>query len=53
MTTEEFDIEDLRYYRTLDAKQKLEYLEQMLLFLQKITPAEAIEKNDILKEEGF
>lgn len=50
---EEFDLEDLRYYQTLDAKQKLEYLEEMNLFLLKITPQEAVEKNRNLKKEGY
>ena len=50
---EEFDIEDMRYYRNLDAKQKLDYLEQMNLFLLKITSKEAQEKNRTLKDEGF
>lgn len=53
MVNEEFDIDDLRYYRDLDAKKKLEYLEQMLLFMQKITPEEAKAKNEQLKKEGF
>ncbi|HMO19270.1 MAG TPA: hypothetical protein PKA63_09735 [Oligoflexia bacterium] len=50
---EEFDIEDLIFYRTLNAKQKLEYLEQMNLFLLKITPEKARLINEKLKEEGL
>ncbi|MCO6429388.1 MAG: hypothetical protein J5J00_00885 [Deltaproteobacteria bacterium] len=50
---EEFDIEDLRYYATLTPKQKLDYLEQMNLFLLKITPAEALAKNQKLKDSGY
>jgi len=53
MSEEEFDIEDLRHYKTLSAGEKLEYLEKMNRFLQKITPKEAVEKNKKLKEEGF
>lgn len=53
MTEEEFDVEDLRHYKSLDAKQKLDYLEEMNIFLLKITPKEAVIKNNKLKEEGF
>lgn len=50
---EEFDVEDLRYYRTLSAKEKLEYLEKMNLFLLKITPLKAKRRDEKLKDEGF
>ena len=50
---EEFDIDDLRYYATLSPKQKLDYLEEMNIFLLKITPAEAVAKNRKLKESGY
>jgi hypothetical protein len=50
---EEFDIEDLQHYRSLSAKEKLEYLEQMNLFLLKITPDRAKKRNEKLKDEGF
>lgn len=50
---EEFDLEDLRYYATLTPKQKLDYLEEMNLFLLKITPSEAVEKNQKLKDSGY
>ncbi len=36
MSSEEFDIEDLRYYMKLSPKEKLEYLEQMNNFLLKL-----------------
>jgi hypothetical protein len=53
MSEEEFDIEDLRFYKSLSAKEKLEYLEEMLNFLQKITPSKAVIINEQLKKEGF
>ena len=53
MSDEEFDLEDLLYYQSLSAQEKLEYLEQLLLFLQKITPKEAVRTSRILKDEGY
>lgn len=53
MDKEEFDIQDLKFYIKLSAKEKLEYLEQMNLFLLKITPQKSIAINDKLKDEGF
>lgn len=53
MDDEEFDIEEMRYYKSLDAKEKLEYLEKMNRFLLRITPMEAIEKVKKLKNEGY
>ena len=53
MDKEEFDIEDLRYYKKLSAKEKLEYLEQMNLFLLKITPKKSILINEKLRKEGY
>lgn len=53
MSDEEFDIEDLRYYKTLSPKEKLDYLEEMNQFLQKITPAKAVKINEKLEEEGY
>ena len=53
MDKEEFDIEDLRYYKNLDAKKKLEWLLEMNKFLQKITPQSAVKKNEKLKDTGF
>jgi hypothetical protein len=50
---EEFDLEDLRYYRNPSAREKLEYLEKMNLFLLKITPEKAKQRNEKLKDEGF
>ncbi len=50
---EEFDVDDLRVYSKMSPKEKLEYLERMNRFLQKITPPEAKEINEKLKEEGF
>lgn len=53
MQDEEFDIEDMRYYLKLSAKEKLNYLEEMNNFLLKITPKNALEINQQLKDEGF
>ncbi len=53
MVEEEFDLEDLKYYISLDAKQKLDYLEEMNLFLLKITPPQAVLINRQLEDEGY
>ena len=47
---DEFDLEDLRYYRSLSAKQKLEHLEKMNRFLLKITPEKAREEERAVKK---
>ena len=48
-----FNLEDLRYYHSLSAKKKLEYLEEMLIFLNKITPIESKNKWAKLKSTGL
>ncbi len=53
MSSEEFDLEEIRRYRALSPREKLEYLEKMLRFLHKITPAKSKELNERLKAKGF
>lgn len=53
MAEEEFDIETLRYFYNLSPEEKLNYLEKMQKFLDKITPEEAKEKARKLKDDGF
>ncbi len=50
---EEFDTADLLVYRQMTAREKLEYLERMNRFIQKITPPKAKELDEKLKREGF
>lgn len=49
----EFDMEDMRYFAALSPREKLNYLEKMLLFLQKITPQKSKDLAKKLKELGF
>lgn len=53
MKDNEFDIAELRYYMNLSAKEKLDYLEKMNRFLEKITPSQAKEIAKKLKERGY
>lgn len=49
----EFDDNDLLLYMKLPAKKKLEHLEQMNRFLQKIRPARYKKISQQLAREGF
>lgn len=51
--TSEFDMEDMRYFAALSPRQKLDYLEKMLLFFQKITPQKSKDLAEKLKAMGF
>jgi len=48
-----FDEQDLRYFMTLPAKKKLEYLEKLNRSLSEITPKKSKEMWERLKALGF
>lgn len=51
--TQEFDREDMLIYMKMSPREKLDYLERMNLFLNKITPTEVKIKQQRLKNLGF
>ena len=51
--SENFDWQDILYYMSLSAKEKLEYLEQMNLFFEKIKPKSSKDSWEMLKKSGF
>lgn len=52
-TPHEFDLDDLRIYMKMSPREKLDYLEKMNLFLNKITPVSAKKIQQKLKGLGF
>lgn len=46
----DFDWEDIRHYMKMSPKDKLDYLEKMVLFLNKITPEKSKETARMLRE---
>ncbi|MCP5464302.1 MAG: hypothetical protein H7A33_04670 [Deltaproteobacteria bacterium] len=49
----EFDWQDILYFKNLSTKEKLEHMEKMQKFFDKITPDSAKKKYAWLKEQGF
>ena len=50
---EEFDVEQMKCYMSLSVKEKLDHLEKLLKFLQKITPEKSRQLAEKLKKEKF
>lgn len=50
---DDFDLESAKYFISLTAAEKLDYLEKLNQFLYKAMPAENREINNKLKEMGF
>ena len=50
---EMFNLEDIKVYMQMSAKDKLRWLERAVKFLHKITPAENKKMWERLKERGF
>jgi len=48
----EYDIEDMKRYMALPVHKKFEYLEKMIIFLDKITPAKSKKVWNKLKSTG-
>ncbi|MBI2340111.1 MAG: hypothetical protein HYU99_07100 [Deltaproteobacteria bacterium] len=50
---DDIDMERIKYFKGLSVRKKLDYLEQLNLFFNRITPAKSKKIWEKLKQQGF